>query len=181
MSVLGHVAVGVVAARAVNRSQPEPGAARLGTMMAGLTILALLPDADFLLPALVPISPSFDHRGITHSLTFAVLIGLITAWVLLVTQSDRPLAWGILVAAVVATHGLLDLLGQSQLGVELLWPFSTVRLTPWQLLPDPSLAPPLARNFLGPLTAELVLFLPAWLYAFVPRSVLHAAFGRTHR
>ncbi|HYL41187.1 MAG TPA: hypothetical protein VET90_07765, partial [Candidatus Binatus sp.] len=66
----------------------------------------------------------------------------------------------------------LDLLGDSTLGVQLLWPFSDARFTPWQLLPDPAFIPPLARNFLAPLAAEAVIFLPAWIYAFFPRSWL---------
>jgi len=181
MSVLGHVAIGVVTARAITKPGPEPGVGRLAVRMTALATLALLPDIDFVARALVPGVPLFDHRGFTHSLVFAALVGLVVGWVLLVTRSDRPFAWAALAAAVVASHGLLDLIGDSELGVELLWPFSTVRLIPLQLLPDPALAPPLLQHFLVPLAEEAVLFLPAWLYAFTPRSLLPRAIRNTGR
>jgi inner membrane protein len=171
MSVLGHVAIGVVTAR---RITPErDGFDALAARMAGLAALALLPDSDFVLHVLFPGVDALDHRGATHSLAVAAFIGLSVAFALVAARADHPLRWGVLAALVVASHGLMDIIGDSSLGVELFWPFSDVRvLAPWQLLPDPSLTPPLTRNFLGAMLAEAVLFIPAWLYAFLPRAFL---------
>jgi inner membrane protein len=171
MSVLGHVAIGIVVARAITPAAETPD--RLAPRMVGLAALALLPDSDFVLGALARGSPLFIHRGPTHSLLAAVLVGLVVAFVLVVARDPAALRWGLIAGLVVASHGFMDAIGDSSVGVELLWPFSDVRLlAPWQLLPDPSLTPPLVRNFLGALLAEAVVFSPAWLYAFLPRSLL---------
>jgi len=171
MSVLGHIAIGVVAGRASTADRADH--AVLVGRMACLGALALLPDSDFVLQAMFPNVEALEHRGATHSLAVAAFIGLAIAFALLVARAEHPLRWGLVAALVVASHGLMDSIGDSTLGVELLWPFSDVRvLAPWHLLPDPSLTPPLVRNFLGALTAEAVVFIPAWLYAFVPRRML---------
>jgi inner membrane protein len=171
MSVLGHVAIGVIAGRATTPDREPHGA--LASRMAGLAALALLPDSDFLLQAVFPNVAAIDHRGATHSLAVAAFVGLVAAFALVLGRADHPIRWGLIVAVVLASHGLMDTIGDSNLGVELLWPFSDVRfLASWHLLPDPSLTPPLARNFLAALAAEAVVFLPAWLYAFTPRSWL---------
>ena len=171
MSVLGHVAIGVVTGRAVTPARDGPDV-RAGRM-AGLAGLALLPDSDFLLHALFPSVEALDHRGATHSLVVAAFVGLVIAFALVVARADHPLRWGLVAGLVMASHGLMDSIGDSSLGVELLWPFSDARfLAPWQLLPDPSLTPPIVQNFLGALVAELILFIPFWLYAFLPRSLV---------
>jgi inner membrane protein len=167
MSLLGHIAIGVATARRVTPAD-EP-AEVLPTRMVILAALAFLPDIDFLLQDLDPSASFLYHRGATHSLVFALCIGALAAIALVASGKPRPLAWGLLTAAVVASHGLLDSFGNSTLGVELLWPFSDVRLlAPWHVLPNPSFAL-LSRSGLATLLLEFVVFLPLWLYAFLPR------------
>src|SRR3954447_19825663 len=168
MSVLGHVAIGVVAARAV--TPPEEDEERLAGRMVGLALLALLPDSDFILSALAPRVELLEHRGATHSLAVAVAIGLVVAFALSLSGNADALRWGLVAGAVVASHGLIDTLGQTDLGVELFWPFSDIRvLAPWHVLPNPALYRPLVTNFFGELVIEALVCLPAWLYAFWPR------------
>lgn len=180
MSVLGHIAIGVVTARAGTPGL-ERGAAdqrRSGPLagrMAALAALALGPDVDLLLGAMFPGVSVFEHRGPTHSLFVAALIGVLVAGALTAGGNGRPLRWGLVAGLVVASHGLVDSVGSSDLGVQLFWPFSDERfLAPWRFLPDPSLGRPFVTQFLWPLAAEAVLYLPAWVYAFAPRSVLGA-------
>jgi inner membrane protein len=168
MSVLGHIAIGVVTARAV--TPPEEDHERLAGRMVGLSLLAILPDSDFILSALAPRVELLEHRGATHSLAVALTVGLVIAFAMSLSGNGDALRWGIIAGAVVASHGLIDTLGQTDLGVALFWPFSDVRvLAPWHVLPNPALYRPLVTNFFGELVIEAVVFIPAWLYAFWPR------------
>ena len=169
MSVLGHVAVGAIAARAV--SARDVSLPRLAAYAVAFAALALLPDTDLVLHALAPQVHLFAHRGPSHSLAVAALIGTVVA---LAAPAGTRARLGVLVAAVVASHGLLDALGTSGLGVELLWPFTGIRfLAPWHMLPNVDLARPVA-SIVAVLALELVLFAPAWLYALWPRTALPA-------
>ena len=86
MATLGHVAVGVVAAR---WRASRPGALPLGVAMLGLSALSLLPDADFVAFHLgIPYSHPLGHRGMTHSPAFALLVGIVVYGAL--RMSGRP-------------------------------------------------------------------------------------------
>jgi inner membrane protein len=173
MSVLGHVAIGVVVARRF--TAPNAPSGRLQARLLGLGALAIVPDCDLILQQLIPSATLFQHRGATHSLTVALLVGLVVGLILLGNGDRHPIRWGLIAAVVVASHGLMDAFGQSDLGVELLWPFSDARyLAPWHILPNPALQPPLSYFWWGPLLEELILYLPLWVYAFLPRSWLSA-------
>jgi inner membrane protein len=138
--------------------------------MVVLATLACLADVDFFFQALAPSVSFLDHRGATHSLVFAVGIGALATIVLAAKGRPRPLEWGVLTAAVVASHGLLDSLGNTTLGVALLWPFSDVRfLAPWHVLPNPNPQDLLTSRGLADLGIEFLIFLPFWIYAFFPR------------
>jgi membrane-bound metal-dependent hydrolase YbcI (DUF457 family) len=173
MSVLGHVAIGVAVARGVTRESDEAGL--LQGRMVGFGTLGLLPDVDLFLHEMAPRVGLFDHRGPSHSLTLAVLVGLAIAISIISAGGEQPLKWGLLGGAVLASHGIMDAFGQSDLGVELLWPLSDARiLAPWHVLPNPTLGDPIGSQ-LRDLALEAVLFMPLWLYAFVPRRWLREA------
>jgi inner membrane protein len=169
MSILGHVAIGVATARLTTRAgQPSK---TIRTRMVVLAALALLPDIDLVLQEIAPSVSMLQHRAATHSLAFAIGVGGTIALVVLARSGRRAAAWGFVAGAVVASHGLLDSLGDSNLGVALLWPFSNARLlAPWHVLPNPSLPGLLSTRGLAEVAIEFVLFLPFWLYAFLPRS-----------
>ena len=126
MATLGHVAVGMVAAR---WRDSRPGAPSLALSMLGLSALSILPDADFIAFSLgIPYPHPFGHRGMTHSLLFAVLIGLVVALGLRLRR--RPvLLDAVLVTLVVASHGLLDAMTTGGLGVE--FPLPLALMTTW--------------------------------------------------
>jgi inner membrane protein len=169
MATLGHVAVGVVAAR---WRDSRPGAPPLALSMLGLSALSVLPDADFVAFMVgIPYPDPFGHRGMTHSLLFAVIVSLVVA-VGLRLRGRPVLLDAALAALVVASHGLLDAMTTGGLGVEFFWPVDTHRyFLPWGFIP----VAPLGARMLSPrglsvLLTEAVLFLPAWVYAFWPRS-----------
>jgi len=169
MATLGHVAVGVVAAR---WRASQPGAPPLALSMLGLSALSVLPDADFVAFMVgIPYSHPFGHRGMTHSLLFAALVGVLVAIGLRLRR--RPVRLDALLAVlVVASHGLLDAMTTGGLGVEFFWPLDTHRyFLPWSFIPVAPLgAHMLSARGLSVLLTEVVLFLPAWVHAFWPRS-----------
>jgi inner membrane protein len=176
MATLGHVAVGVVAAR---WRASRPGAPPLALSRLGLSALSVLPDADVVAFTLgIPYPHPFGHRGMTHSLLFAVFVGLLVALGLRLRQ--RPVLLDAFVATVVvASHGALDAMTTGGLGVEFFWPVDTDRyFLPWRFIP----VAPIGARMLSPrgmsvLLTEAVLFLPAWAYAFWPRSRPRPATG----
>src|SRR6476620_6505529 len=170
MATLGHVAVGVVAAR---WRDSRPGAPPIALSMLGLSALSVLPDADFVAFMVgIPYANPFGHRGMTHSRLFAVLVGLVVVVALRIR--GRPvLLDAALATLVVASHGVLDAMTTGGLGVEFFWPVDTRRyFLPWEFIPVAPLgAGMLTARGLSVLLTEAVLFLPAWAYAFWPRAL----------
>lgn len=99
---------------------------------AGVLALASLPDVDLRLPGVT-------HRGVTHTLSFALAVGGVFAGaVLALSQSgSTPLPLGeaatsVAFAFAVGTFGILAHLAGDVLtpmGVPLLWPFSSRKYT----------------------------------------------------
>ena len=167
MASLGHVAVGMALGRRYAHGRP----ARRGWAFAGLSALALLPDADVVAFRLgIPYAAPWGHRGASHSLVFAALLALGVALAVRAT-GGRGARAGLFAFLALGSHGLLDTLTDGGLGAALLWPFSDVRLfSPLRPLP----VAPIARGMLSTrgayvLAVEALLFLPAFAYALWPR------------
>lgn len=174
MASFGHLAVGLLAGRlhgGVNGpAEPQGrGEARCTSVRTLLTFAALsaLPDLDVVGVALgVPDAGAGGHRGASHSLFLACLIGVATA------LYARRRAWPFVRTAVAATlavasHGLLDAIGEGGRGIPLLWPLSDARyMSPWRVLPDaPRGLQLLSRSGLLEVCIELVVFLPLTVFA----------------
>ena len=165
MASLGHVAVGLAAARLHSGERLDPRSAAV------FTALATFADLDAV-PAMlgVPLPPPFGHRGALHSLVVATAVGLAAGALVLAPRGGR-LRTALLSVAAAASHGILDCLTHGGRGIALLWPFAPTRLLlPWRPVP----AAPLGFRFLSPagmrlLTFEAVLFSPLLLYALWPR------------
>ena len=143
-------------------------------------LCAAAPDADVLgVFAGVPLGSLLGHRGLTHSLAFAVALAAILA-PLLVPPGTRRRLWLYLFLAT-ASHGILDGMTDGGVGVAYLAPFDTDRYyLPWRPI---AVSPLGIRRFLSPrgltvLTNEaLYLWVPsaafatiAWLATRRPRS-----------
>ena len=137
-------------------------------------ICAMLPDEDAVSFAFgVRYESMFGHRGITHSILFAVIVG-ISVSVLFYSHSDLP-KWKLALyfALVTATHPFLDMFTNGGLGVALLAPFSDERfIFPWR----PIEVSPIGMSFFsdrgfGVIASEMIwiwipsaiIFLVAWL------------------
>lgn len=161
MASLGHVAVGMVAARLQGSRVPDPSS------MVAWSLLSLLPDIDvvgFLFG--VEYSDPWGHRGATHSLTLSVAVGMAIG--LAARRFDRPAVRTAVVASVVlASHGLLDTLTDGGLGCALLWPFDLTRyFAPWRPIPVAPIGLDFVSKYGGVvLLAELLLFAPAIVFA----------------
>ena len=115
---LGGAAVGLVAGRL------QPIAWRIPAV---LGLIACLPDLDLF---------TSQHSGMTHSIGFAVLAGLVAL------AGSGSCRFALAAAAAYGSHVLFDWLGLDTappLGVMALWPFSTdFYMSPWTPLPPVS-------------------------------------------
>jgi len=160
---LGHIAVGMAGGRGW-------AASREWRAMLALSVLSMLPDIDVVGMALgVPYGAPWGHRGATHSLAMAVVLGLGFAW-LTRGRDGRFARTALLAGAVAASHGLLDAMTDGGRGVALLWPVSTHRyFLPWRPIP----VAPIGKGFLSGeglevAAWELVVFAPFVVYALWP-------------
>jgi inner membrane protein len=169
MASLGHIAVGMAAARIYRHGQPTRWA--LFSSMVVWSALSMLPDADVLgFNFGIRYADPWGHRGASHSIAFALalalLIGAASPWLKLGARRTACLA-----AAVISSHPLLDTLTNGGLGCALFWPFTDQRyFAPW----DPIPVAPIGRRFFSPAglfvaITELVLFSPIIAYALWPR------------
>jgi len=174
MARLGHIVVGMAAARVQSRDaiRTRPALAAMLFWAA----LSFLPDADVVGLGLgVRYEDPWGHRGATHSLVFSValgaLVGALAPWF-----GYRALRTGVMATVVVASHALLDTLTDGGLGCALFWPFDLTRyFAPWRPLP----VSPIALGYLSPYglyvaIAEMTLFAPLLLYALAKRRGAHA-------
>ena len=131
----------------------------------------MLPDADIIgLPLGVDYAAPWGHRGATHSLLFAAVvgavIGTVTHW-----RTRSGLVTGLLATGVLASHSLLDTLTDGGLGCALFWPFELTRyFAPWRPIP----VSPIGLNYFSPYglvvaITEIVVFAPVLVYAIEPK------------
>jgi membrane-bound metal-dependent hydrolase YbcI (DUF457 family) len=108
---LGHALAGATAGTLLVASVP-PVLSRVWRLAAVFGVLGMLPDLDLL---------GLPHRGVTHSLGMAAIVGLAAA------AFARQSRFGLAAAGAYATHTLLDWLSADTslpLGIMALWPFS---------------------------------------------------------
>jgi inner membrane protein len=130
--------------------------------MAGFSALAMLPDADVLPVALgLPDAGLFGHRGLTHTLLFALLVAAAAALAARRLQL-RPLYTAFFVFLVVGSHGPLDALTYHSRGVPMLWPFYPEPIaSPWRPIPvAPTGLEFMSTRGFGVALVELIYFLP---------------------
>jgi inner membrane protein len=167
-----HVLVGAAFARWGPRTRTRGPRLRL---VAVLALLAVAPDLDVIgLRLGIPYSDPLGHRGLTHSLLFALGCGLITPRLAGAHRSSLLEWWRLVILGALATasHGALDALTNGGLGVGFLIPFSDERwFAPWRpLLVSPlSAAAFFNETGLRILTSEVLWI---WLPLFVSFAVV---------
>jgi inner membrane protein len=121
-TILSHAVAGAAIASASGTRARV--AAKLWIAVA---IAAALPDIDVVAFTLgIPYGNMFGHRGLTHSLVFAALMGLVIVKLLFAREGNR-LALVLLFFVVIASHGVLDAMTDGGLGVAFFAPFSAHR------------------------------------------------------
>ena len=147
-------------------------------------VAAVVPDLDVLAFRLgISYSAEFGHRGFSHSLLLALIVGLVGASLAKPLHSTfRRSFWFLFIA--MASHGILDAFTNGGLGIALLWPFSGERFfAPFQPI---EVAPLGVSRFLS-LRGVAVLWsevLWVWLPLFVVAAVAVASrqhWGRASR
>ena len=118
-----HALVPIAVALAVSQ-RPVPW-----RLVAVAAFAAALPDVDWVAHHFfrVPDSSIYSHRGATHSLFVALAAGVVAAC-LHKRLNIGALTAGVVVAASMASHGLLDMMTDTGRGVAYLWPLSSARL-----------------------------------------------------
>ncbi len=125
-------------------------------------VCSVLPDLDVIMFGFgIPYDNMFGHRGLTHSLSFAILVGLAVS--MLFFDKSQVSTWktGLYFAAVTFSHPLLDMLTNGGLGVALLAPFSNERFfSPWR----PIEVSPLGLGFFSGRGVEVAISEIAWIW-----------------
>lgn len=98
-------------------------------------LAAILPDCDVVAFKLgIAYAHEFGHRGASHSLMFALFMGLLACGIAPWLKTRRLTAF-LFVGFCAASHGLLDMLTNGGLGIALFWPHSHHRwFFPWQVI-----------------------------------------------
>jgi len=185
MASIGHLAVGMVAARlhsaggGAGTAAARSGCARAKTniaMCAIFALLGLLPDADLLVVAMgCSDGMPTGHRGASHSLMFAIALGAAGA-ILARRLGYSALRTALAVTLAIGSHGVLDAFGNGGRGIPLLWPITAHRFmapAPLRFLPDaPRGVKFISRTGFMSALIEFVYFLPLTIYALMPRQRL---------
>lgn len=100
-------------------------------LASSLAVLSVLPDLDVVAFYFhIPYSHWLGHRGLSHSLFFAVVVGAVVARVGFGHLRTRPRQWGLVLVLCIlalASHGLLDALTDGGLGIGFFLPFENTR------------------------------------------------------
>ena len=126
-TIFTHAVVPLAAGLALGRKALPP------RLVAAGVVAAMAPDFDTVAFRLgIAYADQFGHRGATHSIVFALALGLIAAIAAPWLRSGRQRAFAF-VALCALSHPLLDALTNGGLGVALLWPWSHARFfAPWR-------------------------------------------------
>lgn len=135
-TIVSHALVGYTLARVL----PLPARSAKISVVAALA--AMLPDADMLLHHWVAWNNWFSHRGLSHSLAFAVAVSVPVAWAVdreCRASAQRLALLSAFFALAIASHALLDACTNGGRGVALLAPFNWneyfFRLRPLEVSP----------------------------------------------
>ncbi len=134
-------------------------------------ICAIVPDFDVVAFVFrIKYESMFGHRGITHSVGFAILTGSVVAWIFFRKSSVARWKLAAYFATVTVSHPLLDMFTDGGLGVALLAPFSDTRFFfPWRPIEVSPIGPGFfSERGLAVIASEaLWIWLPSLLIAAV--------------
>lgn len=126
-TIFTHAVVPLAARLALGRRALPP------RLIAAGVIASMAPDFDTVAFKLgIAYADQFGHRGATHSIVFALVLGLLASIAAPWLRSGHWRAF-VFIALCTLSHPLLDALTSGGLGVALLWPASHERFfAPWR-------------------------------------------------
>jgi len=141
-TIISHAAIPLAIGVALG---PQRISRRL--LVAGM-IASMMPDLDVIgLKLGIEYANQFGHRGASHSIAFALALGVLAAFLAPWLRAKRWVA-GAFVAVACVSHPLLDMCTTGGLGAALWWPLSDQRLLfPSQFI---KVSPLTAERFFGP-------------------------------
>ena len=161
-TIFAHGAIGFAAARTFSKTPHNDWLAMASVF------LAFLPDVDGLFFRLIPYRYLLGHRGLTHSLLFAGVAGLVTASIFVQKGWNGGHTFAglaVFFSLVTASHGFFDAMTTGGLGVAFFAPFDNTRYF-FPVRPIPvspmSLAGLMSDRGRRVITTELGLF---WTFA----------------
>ncbi|MED5617693.1 metal-dependent hydrolase [Ideonella sp. BN130291] len=172
-TILAHAAVPLALGLGLGR-----GVVPRRLLIAGVMASAV-PDLDVLAFRFgVPYADAWGHRGASHSLAFALLLGAV-AWLGARALQATPRTAFLFIAIATASHGLLDMLTNGGQGVALWWPLSSERLFfPWQVIE----ASPLSlRRLAGGRGLQVLVSELLWVWAAAVAVMLTLRLVRRRR
>lgn len=103
-------------------------------LLAG-AVAAIMPDFDVVAFKLgIAYGDAFGHRGASHSLAFALLLGLLALACARGLRATRLTAF-VFVTLSTLSHAVLDMFTNGGLGVAMWWPVASERLfAPWRVI-----------------------------------------------
>jgi inner membrane protein len=151
--------------------------ALVGLGMGKLGFSRPMPVLFWILAALLPVVPDFDvfssarygaiyaHRGFTHSLLFAIFVGMIAAGATYRHFKIEFWALSGFFFLIVAAHGLLEACATGGSGIPFFWPVDNRRFGPWGFLPfsDIGFEIPNPRTSQAVRMEMLLVWLPTFL------------------
>ena len=153
-TIITHPLVPVVAAYLIGRDKVPL------SLIVVSAIASIIPDADVIAFKFgISYGDPFGHRGFSHSISFALVLGLIASYFSEYFKATKLLAFSMIFIAT-CSHGVLDALTDGGQGVAFFWPFTDERFFfPFRPI---EVSPIGVRNFLTPRGA-LVLLSEFWL------------------
>ncbi|MEP7147308.1 MAG: metal-dependent hydrolase [Acidobacteriota bacterium] len=158
-TIFSHAILASALGGAFQSGQPTKLSGRFWILTA---ICAIVPDLDVVGFAFqIQYGDMFGHRGLTHSLSFALLVGLITPYIFFSAEHVLRRKLIIYFAAVTFTHPLLDMLTNGGLGVALLAPFGNERFfSAWR----PIEVSPIGSDFFSERGIYVLISEIAWIW-----------------
>ena len=138
-------------------------------------ICAMLPDADVIGFSFgIRYDDMFGHRGFTHSIVFAAMVGAVAAWQMPIPHSQLPgpnrVALVFWFTAVTLSHGLLDAMTNGGRGIGFFAPFSNERyFFPWR----PIQVSPIGAGFFSPRGLRVLVSECGWIW--LPSAIMAAS------
>lgn len=168
-TIFTHAVVPLAAGLALGRTALPP------RLVAAGVIASMAPDFDTVAFKLgIAYADQFGHRGATHSIVFALVLGVLAATAAPWLRSGRRRA-SAFIAACTLSHPLLDALTSGGLGVALLWPASHERyFAPWR----PIAVSPIGAGFFSARGLTVLWSELKWVWLPCAGLALGAGLGR---